>query len=509
MNEQLLEKVMSCPRLPSLPSVAMKVIELCRTEDVNVKEIAETISNDPALSTKILKTVNTSYYGLSKPVSTISHALVILGLNSVKTLALGFSLVGNVKDSGVDDFDPIVIWRRSLFSAVGTRLVAQKIDLGDPEEAFLCGLLQDLGVIALLQSMEGKYERLLSYIGDEFDQLADFEQEHIEIDHTQVGVALAEKWMLPDNLKAPIEFHEYPDEAPEEYRQLVRAINFGSRAADVCLREDGATVVPAYLQAGREWFEFTDEESSELLDKIGAGTKELAGLFEIPTDEIREPGEVLAQANEVLLELSLKSQQNADALEQENRDLQQQVITDPLTGAANRGCFNEFIKSEFEKAKKNGTHLSMILLDADKFKAVNDTYGHLAGDRVLISLAETLQANTPDELLVARYGGEEFCVVAPGLDRKQAANLAETLRKCIETTAIKAGENLVLTITASMGVASYEPGGILQRPEHLIKASDQAVYAAKSSGRNCVRVFTPKPKADAGNTEAQPVAAGA
>src|SRR4051794_25454053 len=96
MNEQLVQKIRICPNLPSLPAIAVQVLELAQQAGVDLAEIARIISKDPALSSKILRTVNSSFYGRSQNVSTISHALVILGLQSVKTLVLGFSLVSNL-----------------------------------------------------------------------------------------------------------------------------------------------------------------------------------------------------------------------------------------------------------------------------------------------------------------------------------------------------------------------------------------------------------------------------
>jgi diguanylate cyclase (GGDEF)-like protein len=116
----------------------------------------------------------------------------------------------------------------------------------------------------------------------------------------------------------------------------------------------------------------------------------------------------------------------------------------------------------------------------------------MVGDKVLIAIAKLLQENVPDHALAARYGGEEFGVVIPNLTRPEAAILAETLRGVIEQNPVNFGDNLVLSITASMGVASFDGVSIFKRPEQLIKAADQAVYAAKGSGRNCVRVFAPR-----------------
>ena len=115
MNQELLERILKSPRLPSLPAIALEVIDLVQQQDVDIKQIANTIQHDPALSTKILKTVNSSFYGQAHSISTISHALVVLGLNSVKTLALGFTLVNNLADEQTGSFDHLTFWKRSLY----------------------------------------------------------------------------------------------------------------------------------------------------------------------------------------------------------------------------------------------------------------------------------------------------------------------------------------------------------------------------------------------------------
>ncbi len=139
MNSELVKKIHDCPNLPSLPSVAVQILELASKPDVDMAEIARLISKDPALSTKILRTVNSSFYGRSQAVSTVSHSLVILGLQSVKTLVLGFSLVTNLHKSKGHGFNHLSYWRRSIYAATAARTIATRMNLVQQEEAFLGG----------------------------------------------------------------------------------------------------------------------------------------------------------------------------------------------------------------------------------------------------------------------------------------------------------------------------------------------------------------------------------
>ena len=160
MNQDVLDRVLQSPRLPSLPTIALEVIKLAQ-QDVSMERIADTLRNDPALSSRILRTANSGLYGQSHTISTISRALVVIGLSAVKTLALGFSLVTNLRRSGDSNFDHVGYWRRSLFTATAASTLSQHLRIARREEAFLGGLLQDFGMVAMNQALGDEYARLV------------------------------------------------------------------------------------------------------------------------------------------------------------------------------------------------------------------------------------------------------------------------------------------------------------------------------------------------------------
>jgi HD-like signal output (HDOD) protein len=149
MNQQLVERIRQCQNLPSLPAIAVQVLDLAQRADVGIAEIAQVISRDPALSGKILRTVNSSFYARSQTISTISHAVTILGLQSVKTLVLGFSLVSNLAGKKSKGFKHLQYWKRSVFAATAARMMGAKIDLMQQEELFIAALLSDIGMLVL------------------------------------------------------------------------------------------------------------------------------------------------------------------------------------------------------------------------------------------------------------------------------------------------------------------------------------------------------------------------
>ncbi len=493
MKQEILERVLKSPRLPSLPTIAIEVIDLVQQQDVNIKQIAYTIQHDPALSSKILKTVNSSFYGQAHSISTISHALVVLGLNSVKTLALGFSLVGNLTNAGGEDFDHFQFWKRSLHTAAAARALAHQIGLVQQEEAFLGGLLADLGLLAMSETLGAEYRQLVIAAAGEHHTLLESERAKLETDHAQIGGALAEHWNLPQILLAPIRYHESPDEAPEEVQQLVRCVALGSYAADIFTSEAPGEALDRYYRRADEWFHLPQDKAEPLLTGIHKNTVEMKRLFDLPTGELGNADSILARANEALLQLSIQQQQQAQKLEAQNKQLVEQAMRDSLTGAANRRCFNEFITEQFAKVKPGSAPLSILFMDVDHFKKFNDTYGHQTGDRVLVEVAGAMMDSTEEPGLVARYGGEEFSIILPGLDRVTAARKAEEIRQLISRTPVKSDDGKVLNVTASIGVATHD-GTFFSSADQFIRAADQGVYAAKHAGRNAVRVFAPRPK---------------
>src|SRR5262249_52924578 len=143
MSMITLEQVVGCPTLPSLPAVALQVLKLAANPNVQLDEIAEIIQNDPALAARILKTVNSSFYGLSNPCPTIRRALSYLGLNAVKSLVLSFSLA-DWANAGQKPANPQDMWGCCILSAAVSRRLATLLNVADPEEAFLAALMQDI-----------------------------------------------------------------------------------------------------------------------------------------------------------------------------------------------------------------------------------------------------------------------------------------------------------------------------------------------------------------------------
>ncbi|MCK7544248.1 sensor domain-containing diguanylate cyclase [Marinobacter bryozoorum] len=165
-------------------------------------------------------------------------------------------------------------------------------------------------------------------------------------------------------------------------------------------------------------------------------------------------------------------------------ELKRQAATDPLTQLYNRRYFVAEGESLAEQARTLGVPLSVITLDIDHFKAVNDTYGHHAGDLVLKAVAGNLQAFSRDRDLVARFGGEEFVILLPGADRGEAERCAERIRGGVEGDVVQAADKVSIRVTVSLGVAQVNTAA--ESVEEAVNRADKALYTAKTGGRNRV-----------------------
>lgn len=168
-------------------------------------------------------------------------------------------------------------------------------------------------------------------------------------------------------------------------------------------------------------------------------------------------------------------------------ELQEQAIRDPLTNVYNRRYMNEFLSQEVARAERDGTPLSVVIMDMDNFKMFNDTYGHKCGDIILQEIAAFLVQHTRKGDVVCRFGGEEFVILMPGATLEKAYERAETWRQDFADTTIEY-EGMKLSATFSAGVASYPQHG--DTDEFILQAADRALYQSKDAGKNKVTMFS-------------------
>jgi two-component system, cell cycle response regulator len=507
MNPDLQERIRRCAAIPPLPPIAVQVMNLIQHADVDMAEIAQVVSRDPALADKILRTVNSTFYARQQTIATISHALAILGLQAVNTLVLGFSLTASLTKLKPQSFKHLAFWKRSIYSATAARLLAAQTNTLEQEEAFLAAMLKDVGMLALDQVLGEAYGRTCAQAATHEDLSR--AEAAAGMTHAEAGSVLAEHWKLSPLLATPIAFHHCPEKvADPQLRRLTELVQLSGRCADVFIEAQPAEAILAVRNACVSKYGSGAIDADGLLEELTRRTKEVAGLFEINIGSVGNYEAIVAAANEALVEMTLQSQLEGGAQKgrptdpiQQNGLASKRAGTDDLTGLPNRAKFDEFLAAQVTQAVNSRQPLSVLLMDVDKFKGINDLYGQAVGDRVLQELGKVLGAVVRSRGMAARHGAEGMAVALPATSRAQAAALAERLRAGIAARWIAVSSS-TFQVTASFGVATFDPAdktvARLKAPAHLVKAAELAVYAAKRSGRNCVRVFTLNPTANNG-----------
>ena len=201
---------------------------------------------------------------------------------------------------------------------------------------------------------------------------------------------------------------------------------------------------------------------------------------------LHDDGEELSQVGEAFDGMTRALEQRDTELKRALRDLQEQAITDPLTGLLNRRYLREYLPREVTRARRNGTSLAFIMVDIDYFKRVNDTFGHEAGDFVLREFGALLGSHIRGSDVACRFGGEEFALVLPDATLEGAREKAESARASIKKLDLQYRNEPIGRITASFGVALFPAHA--EDADSLIRAADEALYLAKGGGRDRVAI---------------------
>jgi len=618
-----IEQLRNSGQLPSPKGVAFAVMEVCGREDASMDAVANVVQTDPALSGRLLRLANSAARA-GRALASVREAVVRLGLRTVRQVTLGFSLVDQYRDGPCQGFNYQDFWSRSLLMALAARELGVLGRSASPDDLFACGLLAQVGSLALATAYPTEYSDVLHRAERGDDTLVALEREFLQIDHNECTAELMSDYGIPKALAEPIYYHERPEESDfvegSRPHAMVHLFFLAGRIADlglaaetdrgdriselmflggrIGLDADGlGSLVDRIVAEWREWSEMLqvpvrflhpfaklsraaaapkpgvssdppsfrvlvieDDASGRMLlngmlSRLGhtvysAGSRDeglgialevqpevilidgmlsddaglsfcralratdwgkpiyllilidaetdgrLADAFAAGVDDyLLKPvsvyalrARIRAAAHHVLLLEAWERdrtqlRQFAAELAITNRRLEHAALTDVLTGLPNRRAGVDALSGAWSAAERSGQPLTVMLIDVDRFKSINDDHGHAVGDRVLIEVARALKAAARADDHVCRMGGEEFLVICRNADVRPVVVAAERMCRVVRSLSLGDGERKV-SVTISIGVASRETE--MADANALVTAADHALYAAKHAGRDRV-----------------------
>ena len=207
--------------IATLPEVTLKIIELVENPDSTAQDLNKIISHDPALGARILKVVNSAFYGLPGQIGSINRAIVLLGLNAVKNIAIAASLTKLFRGGKIcEGFDARALWDHCIATATASRLLADKAKLGKGDEAFLAGLIHDIGIMVEIQARRTDFAETVARAAAGGCTFREAEAATLGATHEQFGSALCKLWKFPESFQHVAGFHHEPTLLPEGARQL-------------------------------------------------------------------------------------------------------------------------------------------------------------------------------------------------------------------------------------------------------------------------------------------------
>jgi len=510
-KEVLLKSILESDELPTLPTVASQLITLTSKEDTTLTDIGELVAQDISLSAKILKVSNSAFYSFPQQIGSINQAVSILGMNAVRSLVLSFSFLSMKAGKVESRFNFEKFWEKALASAVAAKLILDNVKGADTEEVFISGLLQNLGELILARSFPLEYDKVLRAIEEDKQDTLSAEEEVFGLNHTLVGSEVAKSWGFPEVLLLPIEYHHHPELYSGKnatIRSTVRAVYLSDLLVNILFTDKPEIYHKQFRRESGKLLALSAEGIENILEQLHTKVKEAGKYFNLKIKTTKSVQEILQEANirlslinldydqmnKQLIQAKVHLENLTKELEKKNRILDELANIDGLTGVYNHRYFQNVLDQEIDRAVRHSLPISLLLIDIDHFKKVNDTYGHQVGDFVLSEFSRTIQENIRRYDILARYGGEEFVVILPETGAEDGMVVAEKLRAIIEQTPFQ-DKHEKYHVTASFGHSSATPATEDNFNKNLlINQADQALYQAKEKGRNRTVSYSPKKK---------------
>ena len=528
--------------LYTLPAVAMKVLELTDHPKVDVPALKACIENDPALTIKVLRVVNSSLFGLSREVSDLNQALALLGIKPLKLLVLGFSLPDRLfADVAATQLDRY--WRMALTKSVAAREISESFWHQAGDDAFVGGLLQDIGLLVLLRELGEPYVSFLDSVAEDGADLRAAEAEALQFDHTKLSARLLDAWGLPPALTRaialPTKSGKQP-QLPDSDDHLARIFQLADLVTQLVVgRRIG--VLPDLLELGAAYCDLTKPQLTELVERLVAKVNQLAEVMSVKLPDEVDYRDVLVRAHERMSEVAegaaeelIRDKQSEEeiyvrllsesrALSSAAAQLTQRSESSPLspaavsaTGAATSGANTEpdaniaaqrkqSIAQATQAPSGTDVHLldrlsamvmhcraqrvevSLLVVEIDAFDTLTDTHGAVGAQSMVGTLEALCQRIDHPTAVTTRIRDARLRIILPDCDRRQAVEygrqLVRSVREMITAGAIDSEP--IMTVSVGAATVALPPKNF--QSQDLVEAAQRCLYGAQSCGGNSAK----------------------
>ncbi len=293
MDPQILQRIKNCKTLPAIPALPLQVLQMCRDDQASAQKIGDVISKDPSFVAKLLNVANSSFYGGSRhKVATVTHAVTLLGMNSISTLAFCFSLYRDLRKKGGGAFDHTHFWHRCILASLAAKLLAKRVGVVNEEEIFLAGLLQDLGILVMSEAFGNEYGILYQKANQNHHDLEALEQGRWKTDHCEIGAWLAETWELPEVLREAVRGSHNPFLASSEdeaSKLMIMCVALSGRLADMWCHPQSEVAIQTAIELSEELVGVDPDGVLDLAKQIAEEIPNMSAFFQI---DLGKPEEI-------------------------------------------------------------------------------------------------------------------------------------------------------------------------------------------------------------------------
>lgn len=473
-----------------------------------VDDVVNALRNCPILSARVLSVINSAAFGLPREVTSIQRAVALLGPSRSRSIAMAYGLRTITERLGIPREIADMLWTNSLAKAAAARKFCEVVDPEQAEIAYSLGLIQDIGLPMLMAVDLPYYQEHIIPAAARTSWIA-CESKHFGFDHAAVGQGLLLEWQGNAQLQQAVLTHHQAPPQPPARQDTGLHLSLFMASLMPHLDEEPSTRQIEWIQALHAQFlaeHYASPEAffhavNDATYEVRTADSQACTNYEVLVKRLIN--EVAANGLGVTSKLC-RIEHRMRRERQDVSDLKFQAFTDPLTKVLNRRGFTQLSQRRLEMAAEQGLGVCCMLSDMDEFKAVNDNFGHEAGDQVLRGLAKMMRRALAPNDLVGRLGGDEFAVFIVGVDEQQARDAAQKLVDTIEGVKLRVRADLEVPVFFSLGAVFSHQDLAKTSIDDLLTLADQAMYQRKRQSKHGLVFATHPPSESAQDTNPNP-----